>query len=1407
MTGLPAARQTDATLHGGPIVQGSLTVLIGSSGGVACSVCPGGVSEGNPINPILGAKIQSAEVDLQLPGPLPLLVSRSYSSYQTATPAPVGLLGPGWWLLQEMSMYQTPEHLMLADGKGRTIVFDALAPGETAFSPSEGIWLVRGGQDQLSSWSDPAQRLDTAWQALDVQLRRRTDYIFLANNTLGPWWIFAPSPALAGNGDSARLLLRGMADRFGRTQTIERHPQTGRVERVKDGSQREFRLAYVDMGHLAHDGRDGLGQGWGPDPGLRLAAIYLVHPNRSSGVDAASAPSTPLVRYEYAARGELAAVYGRDTSLRRSFRYHPHMPGRMVAQSHAGRPEVSYVYDAAGRVVEQHSAGTMDLTLSYDEHSTTVTDQMDRKRVYHFEGEGGLRRVVKYEQPDGSVVHSQFDVNGRLVARVDAAGRETRYDIDVVTGDVLSVTLSDGETIRTDYDARGLEIRRHSSLGPVNTMEYDALGRLSASTDVLGHTTRYHYADARSERPSSIEDPKGGRVHFEWNANLQPIRRTDCSGSQILYFYDAWGQLVRTEGEEGTFDAFELDGQGRVCAHTNSAHQITRYRFSEAGDLLERRAPDGSLARFDYDERGRLLAQHEGGLTQEFQYDAVGRIRHLINENGARASFEYDVMDQLTTQVGFDGRTQRFSYNAAGELTESDDAGMRTRYEYDSNGRLLTRHVLDPRKGSEFALMEILRYSEAGHLSEVRQATEFQGITVAIQFERDPLGRAVKERQLIASEAGETLWQYQVEHAYDAMGSETLTRYDGLPPVQWQTYGAGHLHGVLLDGTTLVDFERDKLHRETERRFAGTSIARSYDTLSRLQHVQVRRASTSEDVNLDDPSLRRALSLVIDSQHEYDAMGLLTAMHTAQGSWRYHYNAAGRIARMTHPQYGNIDYRFDAAGNLLRANIDAATETTPWEEVALQRFQDRHFNLLGEAGSPTYASHHRQWTSNRILADDEYHYDYDTWGNVVHKRRISGNEQHHYVYDCFHRLIRYEFESDTCTRGANYFYDPAGRRVAKQTLQADAQGDVSDDIVTTYFGWDGDRLILTQTGDRSIHTLHEPKRYVPLIRIESGSTTPRQTLAHFVEEQSGTQLGTAHHAELARVEKDLRSGQLSGESNAWLQQAHIDADAVRHWVHASGATSTDSATARTLHLYHCDHLGTPEVLINESAAVSWSIELDTFGATLGEHNPEHLHQPIRFQGQHWDEESGLHYNRHRYYDARLARYLTQDPLNLMGGIHLYAYAGNNPIRYIDPLGLRETRTMYGDPQPDRNTVVCDGKGGLKVQVAASQLADPSSATCGINDCIVEHEEQHIQDINRLYKNSGTLCKDKAANSLVGFADSCSLATSEVAAHKVELACLQKQKNKDCQDRVQKRIKQIERNLKSQTFLASMNCKT
>ncbi|EAX2628241.1 TPA_asm: type IV secretion protein Rhs [Salmonella enterica subsp. salamae serovar 58:d:z6] len=103
-------------------------------------------------------------------------------------------------------------------------------------------------------------------------------------------------------------------------------------------------------------------------------------------------------------------------------------------------------------------------------------------------------------------------------------------------------------------------------------------------------------------------------------------------------------------------------------------------------------------------------------------------------------------------------------------------------------------------------------------------------------------------------------------------------------------------------------------------------------------------------------------------------------------------------------------------------------------------------------------------------------------------------------------------------------------------------------------------------------------------------------------------------------------------------------------------------------MYHCDHRGLPLALIDVKGRIAWRAEFDEWGNMLRENNPDNLQQLIRLPGQQYDEESGLHYNRHRYYDPGQGRYITQDPIGLIGGWNLYSYP-LNPIGYIDPYGL------------------------------------------------------------------------------------------------------------------------------------------
>jgi len=104
----------------------------------------------------------------------------------------------------------------------------------------------------------------------------------------------------------------------------------------------------------------------------------------------------------------------------------------------------------------------------------------------------------------------------------------------------------------------------------------------------------------------------------------------------------------------------------------------------------------------------------------------------------------------------------------------------------------------------------------------------------------------------------------------------------------------------------------------------------------------------------------------------------------------------------------------------------------------------------------------------------------------------------------------------------------------------------------------------------------------------------------------------------------------------------------------------------TLYYYHNDHLGTPQKMTDENQIVVWDVDYTPFGAAFGTATIENN---LRFPGQYYDAESGLHYNYFRDYDPGIGRYIQSDPIGLRGGLNTYAYTYSNPLRYIDPLGL------------------------------------------------------------------------------------------------------------------------------------------
>ncbi|EGI6729685.1 RHS repeat protein, partial [Escherichia coli] len=398
-------------------------------------------------------------------------------------------------------------------------------------------------------------------------------------------------------------------------------------------------------------------------------------------------------------------------------------------------------------------------------------------------------------------------------------------------------------------------------------------------------------------------------------------------------------------------------------------------------------------------------------------------------------------------------------------------------------------------------------------------------------------------------------------------------------------------------------------------------------------------------------------SLLSDRDYTWNDNGELIRISSPRQTRSYSYSTTGRLTGV-HTTAANLDIRIPYA-------TDPAGNRLPDPEL----HPDSTLSM---------------WPDNRIARDAHYLYRYDRYGRLTEKTdlipegviRTDDERTHRYHYDSQHRLVHYtrtQYEEPLVE--SRYLYDPLGRRVAKRVWrrERDLTGwmSLSRKPQVTWYGWDGDRLTTIQNDRSRIQTIYQPGSFTPLIRVETATgelaRTQRRSLADALQQSGGEDGGSVVFPPvlvqmLDRLESEILADRVSEESRRWLASCGLTVEQMQNQM------DPVYTPARKIHLYHCDHRGLPLALVSTEGATEWCAEYDEWGNLLNEENPHQLQQLIRLPGQQYDEESGLYYNRHRYYDPLQGRYITQDPIGLKGGWNFYQYP-LNPVQYIDSMGL------------------------------------------------------------------------------------------------------------------------------------------
>ena len=926
---------------------------------------------------------------------------------------------------------------------------------------------------------------------------------------------------------------------------------------------------------------------------------------------------------------------------------------------------------------------------------------MERKQLSEVLVDSGDTRVVmaRYQYDDtSSRIHCQPDLQSHtdpdghtrtytwdhhlLVGYTLASGHRfsNRYDRLTPTGRVIeSLALDDGTGDRFEYNGRTSRVRDmlgretvfvqnagqdivavHDAEGNVTRSDYDDAGRPQANTDALGRSTTTTFND-RGNLTQTV-DPAGNKTEIEYNALDLPIKLTDAMGSEWLLQYDERGNLTATTDPLGHTTRYEVDDLGQVTVIVDALHNRTTLQWDEAGNLVSYTDCSGHTTRYTYDALGHLHSSTDAlGQKTDYVCDARGQLQQVTQPGGVQHKYTWDGEGNLTRYVDPLGQATTWKRNGAREpLLQVDALGHEQRYEYDAAGRMF---ALTNENGEitrfDYDLLDQLTdevgfdgrhqrytYNAAGELTHIiERGGSVYGPGKVTRFERDALGQMTAKIHVGES----SKYAASSRFAYDAVGR--LTQADNAwSKVTFAYDPLGHLLAEVqtLDkaiGGQVFEFKHqyDALGNRLQTVLpGGRALNHLFYGSGHLHQINIDGQLVS---NFERDALYRELRRTqgqLRSEFAYDRAGRLSTQQVLHASAAdttpagqpagidsspfQVLDTAGSLSDITGRLKGLIErhYQYDPSGQVIQ-QLDRHRGLTKHSYDAVGRVTGSQIGLFKDWGSigvhpdsPGNASGHAMAANEQFIWDAASNpLPTESPGSFVHGNRLSVWQDARYSYDEYGNLIE--------------------RLQGKRGSQAQ---------VRTNFTWDA--------ASQLVH-----------VDVAQGPN----------EIASTRSFDYAYDALGRRIAKTDVSGvlyfawdrdHLSLEQSAGSETIHL--------YHPESFVPVAQFHDGNLHHLHTDQLGTPLEATNDSGEITWRATYRTWGNLLLEEEDE-IKQSLRFPGQYFDSETGLHYNRFRYYDPGPARFLSQDPIGLHGGFNLFQYAPN-PIVWIDPLGLAFKKVRF-----------------------------------------------------------------------------------------------------------------------------------
>lgn len=757
------------------------------------------------------------------------------------------------------------------------------------------------------------------------------------------------------------------------------------------------------------------------------------------------------------------------------------------------------------------------------------------------------------------------------------------------------------------------------------------------------------------------------------------------ASQSINYHYNAQGLVDEIDGPRTDVDdttTLSYDAETNLASLTNALGQSWQYSgYNELGLPGSITDPNGVTTTLSYDGQGRLTGLSRAGQSWSYSYDALGQLTGSTNPAGQTITRTYGD-DHRLSQISYpDGTTRDLTYDAMGNVIAQKESGnglnIDTGYEYDELGRVLS--VVN----GDGVTIAAYGYDTNSNVTSTRNANP---VSRTLQY--DALNRLVTETdELGYSHTTQYNSHDAVTQYTDSNSASTTYTRNGLDQITQRvspdtgttnyTYDdAGNLTGLTLADGTTVNRHYDALNRLTQISLPDSSTSFHYDEGS--QGVGHLTSATSGNVT-QNWQYNESGQLLSQSQQQTLLQPKTGQSQTLTDTVSYSYDGQGQLSDITYPQGLSLHYSYNNAGQ-----IDSISSTQGSASRTL--VSDGSYTTGGRLSALTYGNgltlnqtynNQGQLSAQTLSSLWSRSYSYDSNGQLSAQ---SENNQTttEYGWDLLQRLTKEQGSNQNW----EYQYDAVGNRL--KTLLNGSNNKQYSYITAS------NRQSVVNSMPVSFNALGQPDKadWRPLKWRTDGSLTsatyesssPAQTL----------QLSYGYNALQQRVVKTKVVIQASGKTTQVNRYTYSPSGQLLYWAWQRsdgqyGAQSyvwmgnqpvaflkEENGYQRWTYI-HSDQLNTPVLGTNNNQQIVWRWSHDAYGVGSTDVDSDKDGVPtdivLRYPGQDSDDDVGLYYNWHRYYNPNTGRYISSDPIGLAGGENTYAYVGNDPLGSVDPDGL------------------------------------------------------------------------------------------------------------------------------------------